>query len=175
VPAELRGIVFTVPVKQKTKGAFEYLLDLHDNTTNSDLKAEISSALTATRTNEEAAILLARLKDAKVIKPQDADRWLIYLLRSRYVRGVAWEWMLGNWDWIENTYKHDKSYDMLPRYAASMVNTRAWAEKYRAFFGPKEAQLVLKRNIQMGLEEIEARVTWLERDLKPVQTFFKQR
>jgi len=174
VPAELRGIVFTVPVKQATPGALDYLLELHENTQNSDLQADICAAATATRSAAEATKLLTRLKDAKLVKPQDADRWLVYLIRNRYVKDTAWQWMVDNWGWIEETYEHDKSYDMLPRYAASAVNTPGCADKYRAFFEPKRDQLVLQRNIDMGLEEITARLAWLARDLKPVQTFFRQ-
>lgn len=171
---ELRGIVFTVPVKQNVEGAVDYLIGLHDKTGNSELKAEISSSLTATRSPEVAVRLLDRITDPKLVKPQDADRWLIYLLRNRYVKEVAWNWMVNNWHWIEDTYKQDKSYDMLPRYAASMVNTQEWADKYRGFFVPMQDQIVLKRNILMGLEEIAARVTWLERDLASVQAFFNK-
>lgn len=172
VPAELRGTVFAVPIKQHTPKAFEYLLHLHDTTHNSDLKADICGSLTATRHKDEADKLLARLKDPDVIKPQDADHWLIALLRNRHVRDVAWEWLVDNWRWIEDTYKQDSSYIMLPRYAASIVNTPAWAEKYRDFFSSKEDEVSLKRNIQMGLEEITARTAWLERDLGAVQAFF---
>ena len=172
VPPELRGIVFAVPVKQQIPGAFDYLLKLHDKTQNSDLKSDICGALTATRTTKEAEVLLDRLKNAKLVKPQDADRWLVYLIRNRYVKQTAWDWMVENWKWLEETYKHDKSYDMLPRYAASACNTDEWATRYAEFFTPKADQIVLKRNIEMGLEEIAARVTWLARDLAGVQTFF---
>jgi len=173
VPAELRGIVFTVPIKQHTAGAFEYLLKLDEQTNNSALKSDIMAALTAVRREDEATILLERLKNSKLVKPQDADHWLIYLLRNRYVKQVAWDWMVKNWDWIEETYKQDKSYDMLPRYSASICNTAEWAKKYADFFLPKTDQIVLKRNIEMGIEEITSRVAWLQRDLSSVQKYFR--
>lgn len=102
-----------------------------------------------------------------------ADYWIIYLLRNRYTRAQAWDWMTKNWQWIVDTYAHDKSYDHFPRYAASICNTRAWADKYSEFFKPKANEIALERAITMGLTEIETRVTWLERDLAPVQSFFK--
>jgi aminopeptidase N len=173
VPAELRGIVFAVPIKQATPGAFDYLVKLHDGTQNSDLKADVCGALTATKSPQEAEKLLARITDAKLVKPQDADRWLIYLTRNRYTRETGWQWMVDNWDWLEKTYKEDKSYDMLPRYAAGACNTAEWAKKYDEFFTPKLDQIALKRNIQLGTEEIAARVAWLTRDLAGVQAFFK--
>lgn len=172
VSAELRALVFIVPVKQGNDDAFNYLLNLHDTTQNGDLKGDICDALTATRDPKRAAQLLARLTDAKLVKPQDVDRWLVYLLRNRYTRAVAWDWLVAKWDWLEDTFKHDKSYDYLPRYAASCVSTREYQQKFRDLFESKQDQPLLKRNIQLGLEEIETRVSWLERDLASVQKFF---
>jgi aminopeptidase N len=150
------------------------LLDLHDKSSNSDLKSDIAGALTTTREESVATRLLARITDAKLIKPQDADRWLAYLLRNHYVGDTAWNWMVDNWSWLEETYKADKSYDYLPRYAAGACNTAATAERYRLFFEPKLDQISLKRNIAVGIEEIANRVAWLERDLPSVQAFLKK-
>jgi aminopeptidase N len=172
LPAELRSLVFIVPVKHGDAAAFDFLVNLHDTTQNSDLKSDTADALTATRDPKKAAVLLERLKDAKLVKPQDVDRWLVYLLRNRYTRAVAWEWMVTNWQWLEDTFKNDKSYDYLPRYAASCVNTREYQQKFHDLFDSKQEQILLKRNIQLGFEEIETRVSWLERDLTSVQKFF---
>ncbi len=173
LPAELRGLIFVVPVKNGDAKAFDFLLNLHDTTQNSDLQSDACDALTATRDPKRAKQLLARLKDSKLVKPQDVDRWLVYLLRSRYTRTVAWDWMVTNWDWLQKTFSNDKSYDYLPRYAASCVNTRQYQQKFRDLFESKQDQLLLKRNIELGFEEIETRLCWLERDLGSVQTFFK--
>jgi len=171
--SEIRSIVFAVPVKQGSQAAFDYLGKLHDSTSNSDLKADISAALTVTHSSDNATFLLNRIKDAKLIKPQDADRWLVYLMRNRYVRDTAWDFMTNEWAWIEKTYSNDKSYDYMPRYAAGGVNTPALAARFREFFVPKLDQIVLKRNIEIGIEEIDNRLKWMERDLKSIQDFFK--
>ena len=174
IDPELRAIVFGIAVKEKAEDALSYLLTLHDETNNGDLKADCMSALTTTKDTDDAVRLLDRLTDAKLVKPQDADYWLAYLLRNRHSRVAAWDWMVSHWEWIEHTYSTDTSYDSLPRYAASACNTREWIEKYRTFFEPKMEQIALKRNISIGLGEITARVAWLERDLASVQAFFKQ-
>ncbi len=173
VSAELRGIVFAVAVKTQFGDALEYLIELYKTTTSSDLQRDISGALTATRQAEEASHLLSIVKDAKVVKPQDADRWIFMLLRNRYVKKLAWQWMEDNWGWVEETYKQDKSYDYFPRIAASSVSTEAEAKRYDAFFTPKESVPILARNIAIGREEITARLAWLSRDLGRVQDFFK--
>ncbi len=173
VATELRSIVFGIAAKHKVPGAFDYLLSLHDSTDNSNLKADISAALTLTHSDKEAKILLSRLTNIKLVKAQDADRWLIYLLRNHHTRQIAWDWMEANWEWIENTYKDEATYDHWPRYASSICNTKDWSDKYKKFFSPKQNQIGLKRNIEVGMEEIDNRITWLNRDLKSVQNFFK--
>ena len=172
LPAELRSLIMTIPIKYGDEEAFAYLLNLHDTTSSSELKNDIADALTGTKSTAQAEQLLARLKDSKLIKPQDADRWLVYLLRNRYTKATAWQWMVDNWSWLEETYKHDKSYDYLPRYAASCVNTPEYAEKFHALFDSKVDQPLLKRNIELGAEEIATRIAWLQRDLTMVQRFF---
>lgn len=173
MPAELRSIVFGVAVKQKVPNAFEYLIKLHDKSDNSELKSDISAALTLTHSETQAKVLLGRIKDTKIIKPQDADHWLVYLLVNRYTREIAWDWLVANWSWVEQTYRQEATYDSWPRYAAAICNTKDWAAKYKKFFEPKTNQLALKRNILIGLEEIDNRVSWLNRDLESVKKFFK--
>ncbi|HET8670114.1 MAG TPA: hypothetical protein VFM05_05640, partial [Candidatus Saccharimonadales bacterium] len=60
-----------------------------------------------------------------------------------------------------------------PRYAASAFNTRKLLQEYCEFFEPKKDQPALTRNIVMGIEELENRISWLERDLPSVQEYFK--
>ena len=173
LPPELRSLIMGVLVKENDSETFEFLLNLHDSTQNSELRSDTCDALTATRDPERASQLLARLKDSKLIKPQDVDRWLIYLMRNRYTRDVAWQWMVDEWSWLQKTFENDKSYDYLPRYAASCVNTRAYEQKYHNLFQSKLDQPMLKRNITIGFEEIANRLAWLERDLPSIQSFFK--
>ena len=170
---EIRSIVMAVAVKNNLEGAFEHLLREHDETQMSELKSDICDALTATRNTDQAKTLLARLKDKSLVKPQDVDRWIVYLLRNRFTRDTAWQWMVDNWQWLEDTFKHDKSYDYLPRYAASCVNSKEYEQKFHDLFASKVDQPLLKRNIELGMEEIANRVAWLERDLAAVQDFFK--
>lgn len=174
VSAELRSIPFTVSVKENVAGAVEYLLELYKTTNNTDLQRDISGALTATRSAETASKLLELVTQPEIIKPQDADRWVFMMLRNRYIRETAWQWMEDNWQWVESTYKSDKSWDYWPRYAASTCATKEWQARFTKFFTPLLDIPMLKRNIEMGLEEIQARINWLDRDLPAVQKFFSK-
>lgn len=174
VSSELRSIVFGAAIRAQHKDAFIYLLGLEESTSNVDLKQDIIGALTLTRNPDQISTLLSRLKDPQKVRPQDLDRQLIYLMRSRHAQTEAWQWLRDNWQWIEKTFAGDKSYDNFPRYAASCFNTRSRLEEYRTFFEPMQDITALSRNITMGIEELETRVVWLERDLTGVQAFFKR-
>lgn len=174
VPAELRIVAFVAAIKQDHDDAFAYLFDLYTNTNDSDLQRDISSALCATRDSKKAQKILNNLTDPKVIKPQDADRWFVFMLRNRHLREQAWQWMEENWSWVEETYGNDKNFDYWPRYCASACNTAHWQKRYLDFFADKREVILLQRNIQIGEQEIASRVQWLERDLSPVQNYFNK-
>ncbi len=174
VAAELRSIVFGAAMRHGAGGAFDYLLELDEQTNNADLKQDIASGLTDTRDPEQATRLLARLKDAQKVRPQDIARWVVYLLRNRYTREQAWDWLRANWQWIEETFAGDKYYDTFPRYAANCFSTQKLLDEYKAFFEPKINDVAISRNIAMGIEELENRVAWLKRDLASVQKYLQK-
>ncbi|HEV7454855.1 MAG TPA: M1 family metallopeptidase [Candidatus Saccharimonadales bacterium] len=173
VPSELRGIVFGAAVRSAAEGAFDYLLALEEKTTNVDLKQELIGALTVTRSVTDGVRLLERLKDADKVRQHDVDTWLVFLQRNRYTQELAWNWVRDNWKWIEKVFSRDKSFDYFPRYSASAFNTRKLFEEYKAFYEPLMHWTQLKRNVVMGIEELESRITWLERDVAAVNAFFK--
>jgi aminopeptidase N len=174
LPPELRDIIFSAAIRANVPGAFEHLLTTEETTSNVDLKLDIIGALSVTKDADQIEILLARLKDATKVRPQDLTRWVALLLRSRYARAAAWKWLRENWQWIEKTFEGDKSYDYFPRYAASAFSTRQLLKEYEDFFVPLKSDVALERNIVMGIEELNNRVAWLERDLPAVEDYLQQ-
>lgn len=168
LPGELRSIICGAAVRNQVPGALASLLAQDQQSTNADLKHDIASAVALTKDARHIDELLGRLKDANLVRPQDIDRNLVYLLRNRFARRQAWDWLQANWKWIEETFKDDKSYDSLPRYVASIFSTQPLLIEYKAFFEPLADQPALARNITMGIEEIEHRAAWLQRDLADV-------
>ncbi len=171
ISAELRGIIFGAAIRNHNKGSFKYLLKLEENTTNVNLKQDLLGALTLTKVSSEISVLLNRLKDSKKVRLHDVDHWLVYLMQNRHAQEQAWRWLRENWDWIEEKFSGDKSYDYFPRYAASALNTRMRLNEYIEFFGPYRDHLVLGRNVTMGVEELTMRIAWLERDSKAVSKY----
>ena len=104
------------------------------------------------------------------MRPQDAARWFVYLIRGRDSKEATWQWIQDNWQWVIDTFGGDKSYDDYPRYSASALSTPEQLQQYKDFFGPKKEIAALTRVIGMGISEIEGRVELIERDKAAVQT-----
>ena len=109
------------------------------------------------------------IKDESVVRHQDVVRWYTGILRNRDGRTLAWDWLRENWNWIEETFKGDKSYDDYPRYTASGLITRRQLEEYVAFFEKMRDIPSLTRVITMGISELEGRVQLIERDQQAVR------
>lgn len=167
---ELRPLIIGSVVRQHHDDErINTLLETYRTTTSSDLRQDISSGITSTRDHDTIKRLLDLIKDSDTIRPQDASRWFVYLIRGRDGRELAWQWLRDNWSWIETTFSGDKSYDDYPRYSASALTTRQQLEEYRAFFTPLKDIPALSRVIAMGLSEIEGRIELIERDSSAVR------
>lgn len=164
INAETRSLLMSASVRFGDNSTIEQLITLHHKTASSELRSDICAALTSTKSPAVAKRLTDLLLDKDQVRPQDLMRWFAYLLRNRYTREVMWQWMESNWEVLVKLFASSKSYDAFPRYGASFLNTKAWLQRYRAFFEPKRNDISLQRNIDIGIAEITARVDWRDRD-----------
>lgn len=166
---ELRALIISNEVRHyETPELLHSLLERYRATSSADLQMDICAGVTSSRNLETIQKLLQSMQNSAVVRQQDVFRWFVYLIRSRYARDAAWQWVKDNWDWIEKTYSGDKSFDDFPRYAATGLVTAEQLEDYKTFFTPKMEIPALKRVIQLGISEIGARVELIERDSQAV-------
>jgi aminopeptidase N len=166
---ELRPIIISVVVRHGDDPAvIDALIEQYKTTSSSELQQDIAGGLTSTKNPKVVERLLSLIKDEKTVRTQDAFRWFVWLIRNRYGRNQAWDWLRANWEWIEETFGSDKSYDNYPRYSASSLTTRSHLAQYREFFEPKQSIPALTRVITMGISELKGRVELIERDQSAV-------
>ena len=169
LPTEIRALIISVNVRHfETPEMTENLFTAYKNTPSNDLQNDIAIGLTSTKNPETAEKILANIKDSNVIRPQDASRWFVYLIRTRESRQIAWNWLKENWAWVEDTFGEDKSYDDFIRYAATALLTTNELNDFRQFFEPMENIPALTRTIKLGITEISARVELIKRDKEAV-------
>ena len=165
IDPEVRSLVIGSVVKSsKDIELTSDLLQKYRSTQSADLREDICSGLTSARQPAQIELLLASLTDSSIIRQQDLFRWFAYLIRNRYAREMTWAWMKDKWDWIEQIFGGDKSYDDFPRYAAAGLTTREQLDDFANFFTPKRDIPALTRTIDLGIKEIEARVETIEKD-----------
>ena len=165
LPTEIRALIISANVRHfETPEMIENLFSAYKNTPSNDLQNDIAIGLTSTKNPETAEKILANIKDSNVIRPQDASRWFVYLIRTRENRQITWNWLKENWAWVEDTFGEDKSYDDFIRYAATALLTTNELNDFRQFFEPMENIPALARTIKLGITEISARVELIERD-----------
>ena len=165
LPTEIRALIISANVRHfETPKMIENLFAAYKDTPSNDLQNDIAIGLTSTKNPETAEKILANIKDSNIIRPQDASRWFVYLIRTRESRQIAWNWLKKNWAWVEGTFGEDKSYDDFIRYAATALLTTDELNDFQQFFEPMENIPALARTIKLGITEISARAELIERD-----------
>jgi len=165
IDPEIRGLIISSKVRHhETNELISSLLKTYASTTSTELKSDICAGLTSSKNPETVRKLLDAMKDTSVIRNQDVFRWFAYLMRGRDSKAIAWQWMKDNWQWIEETFGGDKSFDDFPRYAASGLSDTTLLQEYKDFFTPMLEIPALKRVVSIGITEISARIELIDRD-----------
>ncbi|MES2631286.1 MAG: M1 family metallopeptidase [Patescibacteria group bacterium] len=162
---ELRTSILANAIREaKDSSVIDALLEEYVKTSHSELRDDIASALTSTIKIDEIKRLTTVIKDSKIVRHQDFTHWLAWLIRNRYGRSYMWQWIQDEWPWLEDTFAKENHFDMFPRYIASGLLTETQLKEYKAFFEPQLDNVAIKRNIQLGITELEGRVALIKRD-----------
>jgi aminopeptidase N len=174
LPAEQRGIIAGVMVKSG-EPIIDDLINEYKSTPNPEVQLSISSALTSTK---DQAVIQKIIDEAfgpdGFVRPQDVFRWFAYLMRNHHSREAMWNWFTQNWDYIEEQFGSSKSLDHFVIYSAGPISTRDMQKKFDDFFVPKLDMVAIHRNILIAQSEIEARVTWREREQARITAYFSK-
>lgn len=155
---DIRSNVYYITVRHGTSKDFNKLLGAYKKLKLAEEKNEIAAELSSTRKPAQIKQLLQMITSEHV-RPQDAPTWFAWLMRNRHSADAAWQWLTDNWQWVEEKYSSDKSYDRFPRYAAMAFSYPEQLTSYKQFFEAK-ANTALDRAIKLGIEEIEGRIAW---------------
>ncbi|MDQ3158757.1 MAG: M1 family metallopeptidase [bacterium] len=171
LPAEIRPTILGTMVKHFPKDSIDKLL-LEYSSALPDIQGDISSALS--RTEDPAAakrILETAIGDNGFVRDQDLMRWLVIFLRSYKIRATTWQFIIDNWEYIYKVFKNSKSFDFLPVYMAGVISTTEGKKQYSNFFADKKDIKVLQKNIGVGLSDIDARISWRNRDASSIKVW----
>lgn len=169
----IRSVVFFIGARYGSDADFLKLLKLHNENTNADERDELAGGLTSTKKPEHYTKLLNMLTGDE-IRRQDLMHWWVWLLRNRYSKQAAWDWLVNHWDWIEKEFAGDKSYGFYARYAGSIYSRDEELKKFSDFFVPKKDVIALSRDISLGEQEIKSRIAWRARNEAAVKAWLNK-
>ncbi len=172
LPAEQRAMVAGAAVRFGKPAVIGQLMKEYVTSPNPDVQESITIALCSTRDVKVAArIIKWGLGEAGIVRPQDIAHWFAYLLRNRYSRELAWQWLVDSWDRLIEHFGGSKYMEYFVWYSSGPLSTPDWQQRHREFFEPKLELPALKRNLQIAFAEIEARVAWRQREEKALRAY----
>ena len=175
LPAEQRAMVAGVAVRFGKPDYVKQLMDEYAASHNPDVQESIAAALCATKKPEVAKRLIEwGLKKDGAVRPQDIGHWFAYLMRNYRTRELTWNWLTASWPRLLEQFDGGKYMEYFIWYSSGPLSTPEWQTRFKKFFEPKINEPSLKRNIQVGLSEIAARVEWRQREEDRLKKYFKQ-
>ncbi|TXG77402.1 M1 family peptidase [Patescibacteria group bacterium] len=174
LPSEQRGLIIGAKVRHDPDVDIDALLEAYKASHNPDVQMAIATGLSRSKNPDTIAhIIESAIGPDGFVRPQDVFRWFAYLMRSRYTREAAWNWLITSWDRLETAFGSSKSFDYFVVYAAMPINTPEWEQRFHQFFETKLGNILLTRNIKIAYKEIAARVDWRKRDEAELLTYLK--
>ena len=164
--AEIRADILDAKLYLEPEYLDEYL-EAYKNTADPEIKFDLFVAMTLTKDEKALTKVIGLLEEPEIVKPQDQFYLFIYLFRNPVVKEKVFDWLTSHWDYVKKM-SGDKSLDNYPRYTANSIKTKKEYDKYLKFFEPLGKELALKRAIEMGKNEITARLELIEADQKAV-------
>lgn len=171
---DIRATTCAAAVRFGDDGAFNKLLDWHRSSTSAEQRTQLVAGLTASR----EPLLIQRALDLLTtdeVKMQDLFYWVRGLLANRFARERTWQWMQTHWQWIIDHFGNDMHYTDFPKLTGAVFSTPEELASYKEFFGPMADKPGIDRSIAQGIEDIEGRIAWLERDGRAVRDFLRER
>lgn len=170
IPTDIRSIVYGIGVYHEGKPVLDRLLTWYDQTPSAEERINLTAGISNMQDTTLVPDIL-NLLTTKKIKLQDIGYWFAYLIRNAKAKDQTWAWMKDSWPWIHRNFSNDMHYTDFARYSAGGFSTAEHLAAYKDFFTPKLKEPALKRTIEQGLEDIEIRKLWRERDLRAIKEF----
>lgn len=164
--AEIRTDILDAKLFLEPDYMDEYL-DGYIKTADPEIKFDLLLAMTLMKDKNKLLEVMKLLNQLEIVKPQDQFHLFLYLYRNPEIRKEVFAWLTENWEQVKKI-SGDKSLDNYPRYMASSIRTEDEYKKYCEFYSPLEKMPALGRAIEMGKNEILARLKLISSDKEAV-------
>ena len=164
--AEIRDDILDAKIYVEPELIDKYIED-YIEISDPEIKFDLLFAATLSRDDVVVDKMVGLLSQPEIVKPQDHFHLFIYMYRNPAAKEKVWDWLTRNWDYVKKI-AGDKSLEDYPRYTAASIKTQKDFDKYLEFFEPMADDPALSRAIEVGKNEIRARLALIEADKKEV-------
>ena len=163
--ADIRPLVLKAEMQHYGNPAlFEQFIRDYQDTADASYKSDLNSAITATKSPELISQLITDFEDSTVIKPQDLRGWYRNVLANNDGQQAAWDWLRGEWDWLNKTVGGDMEFATYITVTANVFHTPARLQEFKEFFEPKVNTPGLTREIKMDLSIVQSKVDLIAKE-----------
>ncbi len=164
--AEIRDDIIDAKLYLEPEMIDDYLQKYQD-VADPEIKFEYLFAGTLSKNGMVLEKMMGLLEKPEIVKPQDQVYLFVYLYRNAKCRAKVFEWLTSHWDYVKGL-SSDKSLDDYPRLTANVVRTDDEFKAWREFFEPMANEPALRRTIEIGRNEIKARLKLIATDKEAV-------
>ena len=168
---ELRDDILDAKIYLEPEMIDKYIED-YQRIADPEIKFILLFATTLSQDEKVLDKMISLLEQPKIVKPQDQFHLFIYLYRNPRAKAKVFEWLKTHWDYVKKM-AGDKSLDSYPRYIAASIKSEEDFEKYREFFDPMKNDPALTRAIEVGENEIRAKLDLIKADREEVYRTLK--
>ena len=163
---EIRDNILSAKIYLKSEIVDEYL-EKYQTVADPDVKFDYLAAATLVRDQKELNKVMKLLDDTEVVKPQDQLHLFVGLYRNPKARMKVFDWMINNWETIKKT-GGEKTLSDYPMVIGRLARTGEEFGKFCEFFEPMKDDPTLMRAIEIGKNEIKARLELIKKNQKEV-------
>lgn len=157
---DTRAIVLGVHVKFDSGANVDNLLAQYANSIVPAIQDDIAVAVSTTKSLDMVALILSKLLDKTVVRPQDILAFVSGLLANPYARSMTFDWIRINWATLDKLFRgHDLAY--YPRLLGRTLRTIPELGEFRSFFKPFVKQADISREISIAEPAIQTRINLL--------------
>lgn len=174
ISSNLRSLVYCIGVREGSEKEWNQVFKKYSKTHIASDRQILLDALTYTRNPQIVQRLLKYSLDNEKIRSQDTLKVISNVALDPQTWRMAWNFTRQNWDILYKRYCRGS--DLWPWLISSLMikcNTHVQLNELMEFFKDYKPTAAGYREVQMGMEEVQANILWLHDHEGEVAVWFK--
>lgn len=170
ISADIRQIVLKNQiVEHETTELVKQYFDAYANTTDQTFQRELNVAVSSTKNTATVAEIIAQYTNTDLVKPQDLRFWFSSLIRRDFSQDAAFEWLVKNWDWVQEKLGGDMASGDFIKVIGNSFDTAAKLTAFISFTDRFKDEPAFKRIVEMAKTQITSKIDLLASQKEKVQ------